>query len=236
MSGFALNARLALVLANEDAYAGIKQMSQRESVSLIPAFLSSKREIEGKRMTRVLLVWTAFFLLAPTARSWDDHSPSTEKPQRLAPCAGPAYRQFDFWIGDWDVFEIERPTVIVAHARVEMILNGCVLHEVYESLDGHKGESFSIYDVTRNTWHQSWVNDTGYLLTIEGHLRGKSMILEGVDHLPNDKLRQVRGEWRPDEQGTHEIAWRSTDGGVSWVTWFDLSFRSHESSAKTSMR
>jgi hypothetical protein len=144
----------------------------------------------------------------------------------------PAYRQFDFWIGDWDVFEVEHPAVIAARARVELILRGCVLHEVYEDMDGHKGESFSIYDVARNTWHQSWVNDNGYLLTIEGHLQGKSMILEGVDHLPNDTLRQVRGEWRPEPEGAHEIAWRSTDGGASWVTWFDISFRPHASSKK----
>jgi hypothetical protein len=143
-------------------------------------------------MRRAVLMWTALFLLAHTAQSWGDHPP-TEKPQRLVPCADPSYRQFDFWIGDWDVFEIERPTVIVARARVELILNGCVLHEVYEGLDGHKGESFSIYDATRKTWHQSWVNDSGYLLTIEGHLKGKSMILEGVDHLPSEKLRQESG-------------------------------------------
>lgn len=39
---------------------------------------------------------------------------------------------------DWDVFEIERPNVVVARARIEPILNGCVVHEVYEGLDGHK--------------------------------------------------------------------------------------------------
>jgi len=78
------------------------------------------------------------------------------------------------------------------------------------------------------------VNDSGYLLTIEGHLQGKSMTLEGVDHVPNDKLRQVRGEWRADEQGAHEVAWRSTDGGINWATWFDLSFRPHAASSLTS--
>ena len=178
---------------------------------------------------RACLIWASLFLLLLTVRCWGDHAPSVK-----SPCADPVYRQFDFWIGDWDVFEVERPTVVVARARIEPILNGCVLHEVYEGLDGHKGESFSIYDFTRNTWHQSWVNNSGYLLTIDGHLQGNSMILEGVDHMPYDKLRQVRGEWRPDEQGAHEAAWRSTDRGITWVPWFDLSFRPHASSSKTS--
>jgi hypothetical protein len=141
-------------------------------------------------MRRAILLTcvASFALFLQTARASDDHPPTGEPPSSVR-CAGPAYRQFDFWIGDWDVFEVERPTVVVAHARVDLILNGCVLHEVYEGLDGHKGESFSIYDATRDTWHQSWVNDSGYLLTIEGRWQGGSVILEGVDHLPNNKLR-----------------------------------------------
>jgi hypothetical protein len=43
-------------------------------------------------------------------------------------------------------------TAGVAHAKVDKILNGCVLPEIYEGTGG-KGESFSIYDVTRGRWH-----------------------------------------------------------------------------------
>jgi hypothetical protein len=144
------------------------------------------------------------------------------------PCADNAYRQFDFWVGNWDVVDLERPRVIVAHARVEVILNGCVLHEAYVDTDGRKGESFSIYDATRRTWHQSWVTDRGHLLTIEGHLQGAAMILEGTDHLPDGTPRQVRGEWRSENHGVREVAARSTDGGVTWVPWFDLLFQRHK--------
>jgi hypothetical protein len=42
-------------------------------------------------------------------------------------CATPEYREFDFWVGDWDVFETGSPTK-VADARVDRILDGCVLH------------------------------------------------------------------------------------------------------------
>jgi hypothetical protein len=144
------------------------------------------------------------------------------------PCTDGAHRQFDFWIGHWDVFDVERPTVIVAHARIELILNGCVLHEVYESVDGHKGEGFTMYDATRSTWHQSWVNDRGYLLTIEGGLHGEAMILQGVDYLPDGKPRLVRGEWRIEDHGLREVATRSTDEGATWVPWFDIFFLRHK--------
>jgi hypothetical protein len=183
-------------------------------------------------MARAGLAYAASALLITCATpSWCEDRQATANVQSVIPCTDRAYRQFDFWLGDWDVFDVERPTVVVAHARVEVILNGCVLHEAYESLDGHKGESFSIYDVTRDTWHQSWVNDHGYLLTIEGRLRGSAMILEGTDHLPNGKPRQVRGEWRPEDRGVREVAVRSTDGGVTWVPWFDILFLPHKPTA-----
>jgi hypothetical protein len=97
------------------------------------------------RRTVLTICVTSLFLLAPTARSWRDNRSSTQIPRTPLACTDNAHRQFDFWVGNWDVFDVERPTVVVAHARVELILNACVLHEVYESVDGHKGESFSIY-------------------------------------------------------------------------------------------
>lgn len=183
-------------------------------------------------MARAVLVYAAAtLLLAYAAPSWCGDHPVAANVQSTMPCAGANYRQLDFWIGDWDVFDVERPAVVVAHASVELILNSCVLHEVYEGLDGHQGESFSIYDVTRDTWHQSWVSDHGYLLTIEGRLRGGTMTLAGTDHLPNGKPRQVRGEWRSLDHGVREVAARSTDGGVTWIPWFDLLFLPHRPTA-----
>jgi hypothetical protein len=142
-------------------------------------------------------------------------------------CTDSDYRQFDFWVGDWDVFDIAQPATRVAHARVELILDGCVVHEIYEATDGHKGESLSIYDASRRTWHQSWVTNRGQLLTIEGQHRGDAMVLIGTDHLPDGRARAVRGVWRPDKDGVRETASRSTDAGVSWTPWFDLVFRRH---------
>jgi hypothetical protein len=71
-------------------------------------------------------------------------------------CAATSYRQFDFWAGDWDVFDVGSP-IQVAHAKVDLTLDGCVLREDYQGTDGHKGQSFTIYDVSRKVWHQSWV-------------------------------------------------------------------------------
>ena len=63
-----------------------------------------------------------------------------------------------------------------AHVRVDRILDGCVLREQYDGANGHRGQSFSIYDSSRQIWDQSWVTNRGELLTIEGNLQGKAMV------------------------------------------------------------
>jgi hypothetical protein len=139
-------------------------------------------------------------------------------------CAAPIYRQFDFWAGDWDVFDVGSP-IKVARARVDLILDGCVLREDYQGSDGHKGQSFTIYDTARNVWHQSWVTNRGELLVIEGNMTAGEMVLTGEDHA---KGALVRGTWRPENGNVREIAVTSTDGGKTWKVWFDLVFRPHK--------
>lgn len=145
---------------------------------------------------------------------------STDSPM-AASCAAPAYRQFDFWVGDWNAFDVGSPNK-VAHARVDRILDGCVLREDYQGADGHKGQSFTIYDAARKVWHQSWVTNRGELLVIEGKSEGDEMVLTGEDHA---KGTIVRGVWKPENGGVRETADTSSDGGKTWKPWFDLVFR-----------
>jgi hypothetical protein len=162
---------------------------------------------------------------------------STAVPAQSVPAAGPAkaggctalpYQQFDFWVGDWDAFEMGKPDGPVARTRVTRILGGCVLLEIYEGTSGVTGQSFSIYDATRKVWHQSWVTNRGGLLAIEGGIRAGDMVLSGSDRTKDGRKRLVRGTWKPMEGVVQETAVRSTDGGKTWEPWFDLIFRPHK--------
>src|SRR5580698_5001715 len=139
-----------------------------------------------------------------------------------ASCAAPVYRQFEFWIGNWDAFDVGNP-IKVAHARVDRILDGCVLREDYQGADGHKGQSFTIYDAARKVWHQSWVTNRGELLMIEGQNEAGVMVLTGKDRT---KRILVRGWWKPVNGEVRETAAKSSDEGKTWTPWFDLIFRS----------
>jgi len=153
--------------------------------------------------------------------------PVAESASKAATCTAPEYRQFDFWAGDWDAFDVDKPTTKVARTQVDLILEGCVLRENYEGADGHKGQSFSIYDASRMVWHQSWVTNRGELLVIEGKFEGGEMVLNGVDH---GRVEEpvVRGIWKPVDGGVRETAVTSIDGGKTWKPWFDIVFRPHK--------
>lgn len=153
---------------------------------------------------------------------------SADVPKKEPDCTSPVYRQFDFWAGDWDAFEINDPSTVVAHVPVKNILNGCVLLEDYRGEDGLHGQSFTLYDGSRKVWHQSWVTNRGQLLVIEGTLEAGAMVLTGSDLTPEGKKRKVRGVWKPVEGGVRETAETSIDGGKTWQPWFDLMFRHHK--------
>jgi ketosteroid isomerase-like protein len=154
---------------------------------------------------------------------------SAAEPQSSSKCAGVEHRRLDFWIGDWDVYEIGGPEAPVARARIDAILDGCTLREVYEQSDGLAGQSFSTYDASRKLWHQTWVTNRGALLQIDGRFEGKSLTLKGPRLAADGRKEIVRGVWTPEEGGVvRELAHTSTDGGKTWQHWFDVRFRRHE--------
>jgi hypothetical protein len=140
-----------------------------------------------------------------------------------APCSGAAWHSFDYWLGEWDVVDAAtgKPE---AHARIESILGGCAIHEIYDGGSGGKGESLSSWDDAHQVWRQYWVSGKGQIVSIEGTLQNGAIVLTGAEegtHAPD----LVRGIWRPENGAVRETALRSTDNGSTWKPWFDLIFR-----------
>ncbi len=159
--------------------------------------------------------------ISPTVRN------SSAEVQKAASCSAPEDRQFDFWVGDWDVYDFGDRSTVVARTRVDAILDGCVLREDYQGTNGARGQSFSIYDAARKLWHQSWVTNRGQLLLLDGKFRSGQMVLSGVDPAKSPRTL-VRGTWKPVRGGVRETAVLSTDNGKTWKPWFDLLFRPHK--------
>jgi len=183
------------------------------------------------RMLRVLRVTVsvcgAGAIMATTAlRAGPAALPESAQEQS---CSAPEYRQFDFWVGDWDVFDVEDPATPVAHTRVDRILNGCVILEDYRDTGAMRGMSFSTYEPAKKMWHQSWVTNRGAWLVIDGKFESGEVVLSGMD---NAKAGLVRGTWKAVDGGVRETAVISGDSGKTWKPWFDLMFRPAAESAR----
>lgn len=144
-------------------------------------------------------------------------------------CEAAAYHQFDFFAGDWDTYDVSDPRKIVARNRVTPMVDGCALREVYEQVDGMRGESFSTYDASRQLWHQSWVTNRGELLLLEGKVEGTRMVLSATERHADGSASLLRGIWWREGATVRELAERSSDAGKTWRTVFDIVFRPHGS-------
>jgi hypothetical protein len=86
------------------------------------------------------------------------------------------------------------------------------------------GTSLNIYDKARAVWHQTWVDNGGNLLTLEGGFADGVMTLSGrtVEREPVQKSTLQRVRWTPQPDGRVRQLWEtSSDDGKSWSVAFD---------------
>lgn len=146
--------------------------------------------------------------------------------QPQAPCSAPEYAQFDFWVGEWDVYGPNGQ--LAGRNSITKSIGGCVLHEDYTTPSGYFGESFNTYDRGRGLWHQTWVDNGGLLLRLDGGLQGDSMIMEGTVIGADGSAALERITWSVvdgDEDRVRQFWQFSTDDGQTWGVRFDGEYR-----------
>ncbi len=135
----------------------------------------------------------------------------------LKPCTAAEFRHFDFWLGDWDVSAPASPGGM-SRNRISRINDGCTVLEQYTTPSGYVGTSLNFYDATRKVWHQTWIDNQGGALFIEGGLVGNAMVLSTT----GDPQSVQRITWTPLPDGRVRQHWESTtDAGKTWTTQFD---------------
>lgn len=171
---------------------------------------------------RALLFLLPLLIAMTTANAADPSKPSPPPP-----CSAPEHRQFDFWLGEWEVFGPKGK--VVGHSRIEPVLNGCVIAEHWTSggnpPGAGDGKSYNLYNVQTKQWEQFWVDAQGGRLILSGGLKDGSMVLEGkqpVADAKTGKFQHERITWTPNADGSVRQLWESsTDDGESWTVAFD---------------
>jgi hypothetical protein len=137
-------------------------------------------------------------------------------------CDAAEHRQFDFWIGDWDVIGGPNGDTPVGRNTIQRVATGCALREHWVNRGGRDGHSLNVYDRDARTWRQFWIGSDGVILRLQGGLREDgAMAMEGS--LPDGKGGQQRQRivWRPLPDGRVEQRWdTSDDNGMHWQVSF----------------
>jgi len=152
------------------------------------------------------------------AASQSKKTPTPPRPQTFkpGPCDNAQCRQFDFWLGEWDVYTPEGE--LAGSNTVERILGGCVVHETWEGAKGSRGESFNIY--SGGHWHQTWVDNQGTLLLLDGEWNQGHMVLEGEAPGPTGATIHNRITWQPLGDGRVRQHWEMSADGETWTDVF----------------
>ncbi len=130
------------------------------------------------------------------------------------------YRDFDFWIGNWDVYDTagrKAGTNTITRAS-----EGCMLYESWTSASGSDGHSLNYVDPASDQWVQVWMGADGSLISGRGGLEGGAMRLLGEHVLKTGERRPFRMTFTPGDDGSvRQFLEESIDGGKTWSVWFD---------------
>ncbi|HVT39766.1 MAG TPA: hypothetical protein VHE78_12015, partial [Gemmatimonadaceae bacterium] len=178
--------------------------------------------------------------VAPAALAADPHLASLTRHAKwqavleafdavVRPCMYDARaREFDFWVGDWDV----RPTGTApvgpaARNTVTIDDNGCVVTEHWVAPSGSEGQSFNLFDRSIGKWRQTWVDNSGGQHDYRGGIKDGNMVYVGDTPAPNGQLGRVPTRltfFHVSADSVRQFSEQSADSGKTWAVAYDLMY------------
>jgi hypothetical protein len=141
-------------------------------------------------------------------------------------CEGAAHREFDFWVGEWQVFD-RASGKVAGMSRIEKLYGGCVLRENWTS-EGFQGGSLNTWWSGDRQWHQVWMDQAGAMRHFIGNFSDGRMVLVADQPDPKDASHRllVRLAFTPNADGTvRQYSDISPDGGTTWRLRYDYLYR-----------
>ena len=133
----------------------------------------------------------------------------------------PPHRQFDFWLGNWDVYTDDE---LVGKNTIVLLQNGYVLQENWVSeKQNFTGTSYSFYNPKIKKWQQVWVDKNGSNLLLKGSFSDGKMVLSSeLDSNMGEPESIHKITWTLLPNGDVKQIWESTvDQGKNWNIQFE---------------
>lgn len=115
-------------------------------------------------------------------------------------CDTPSHHQFDFWIGEWDVYRPDN-NQLVAHSKIEKLYAGCAVRENWMPLAGAGGGSLNSYRPKTGEWRQVWTDSANEVHEYSGRWTGTMLAMEGRSTGADDAVKRIRMTYEPRPKG-----------------------------------
>ena len=142
------------------------------------------------------------------------------------PCMADVHsREFDFWIGEWDVY-VTGTRQPAGHSLIQMVSGGCAILENWDS-PASTGKSINFIDPATNKWKQSWSGSykNGNQEFINGEYRDNAMHLDF--ETKDAQGNKITGRFIFYNQGPNQVRQfneTSNDNGKTWTTDYDFTY------------
>ena len=162
----------------------------------------------------------------------------TNSPNRPAqtsprPCDLPEGKQFDFWLGEW---ELKWPAGQGGAAAgqvgkgtnvIKKIMDNCIVEENFDSaMSPLKGRSYSAYDQRTGEWRQTWVDNGGSYLLFTGKFKDGVMELRSQPRLtPKGQTIITRMVYKNITANSLDWDYQvSADNGKTWADSWNIHY------------
>lgn len=147
------------------------------------------------------------------------------------PCSDPEYRQFDFWIGEWEAFGKNGKKA--GDSKISLILDSCIILEEWTSASvsrgiRYAGKSFNTYNALTKQWQQTWVDNVGGSTEyLQGSYENGKIIFKTNPFLMTKDTMAVRRLifFNQGKNTVRQLGEISKDNELTWTTEYDLEYR-----------
>lgn len=148
---------------------------------------------------------------------------ATTLDKKRRPCIySDSARQFDFWIGEWNVFNPQGQKA--GTSIIQQISDGCGILENWTGTLGGSGKSINFYDPSSSKWYQYWMGANGVPSRFEGTYKDGAMRYEGEAQSATGKVRTRLTFFNLDTNTVRQLAEQSADDGKTWTTTYDFKY------------
>ncbi|WP_186757156.1 hypothetical protein [Echinicola salinicaeni] len=125
-------------------------------------------------------------------------------------CCTQSHFQFDFWLGEWNVYDTDGKKIGENH--IVKLEAGCLVRENWKGKSGVTGSSYNFFDPADSSWNQIWVDNQGNNLKLKGKASSNSMVLQSeISQSPDGTWQINRITWTVGSDGNIIQLWEVLD-------------------------